>query len=276
MNTNIKRATKQIATSPLIEYLTRLGYVVRGLVYGVIGALALEMALGKNANPADQAGAISALSNTPLGEFLLYIILAGLLGYAVWGLIRAVLDPLHKGIRPKGIIERVGYAVSGISYLVLAVSTYNLLAGTQSTQSSGEQTKETTASILSKSWGVWLIGVAAMAVIGAGIVQIARGLSRDFEKQFQPYALNRSQRKWINRLGRFGTIARGIVFGLVGLFLLLAAYNHDPNQAQSIDGVFTDMLGQPYGPWLVGIVAFGLVAFGIYSAVSGLWLRLKR
>jgi len=88
--------------------------------------------------------------------------------------------------------------------------------------------------------------------------------------------LSSNQRKWIDRLGRFGTAARGVVFTLVGMFLFLAAFHHDPSHAKGIDGVLTALLHQPYGAWLLGVVALGLVAFGIYSAMSGLWLRLKR
>ena len=194
-------------------------------------------------------------------------------------MIRAVFDPLHKGTDAKGIAERVGYAVSGLSYMLLAFATYGLITGGASAARNGAQaaqTQQTTASILSKSWGPWVVGIAAVILIGVGLSQIFQGLRPDFERQFQPYALSSSQRKWIDRLGRFGTASRGVVFTLVGMFLFLAAYHHDPSQAKGIDGVLAALLHQPYGAWLLGVVALGLVAFGIYSAMSGIWLRFKR
>jgi hypothetical protein len=274
-----RRVAGQAIASPLMEDLMRLGYMVRGLVYGVVGILALQVALGIGGAINDLQGAIVAMGKTPVGDVLLIVILIGLIGYALWGLIRALFDPLHKGTTAKGIAERVGYAISGISYGLLALATYGLITGATSAARNGAQaaqTQRTTASILSNSWGPWVVGIVAVVIMGVGLLQIVRSVRSDFEQQFQPYALNTNQRKWIDRLGRFGMAARGLVFLLVGLFLFLAAYQNDPKQAQGIDGVLMALLHQPYGPWLLGLVALGLIAFGIYSAMSGLWLRFRR
>lgn len=280
---SFKQEGKQVAgdatTSRPMEDLMRLGYVVRGLVYGVIGVLALQVALGRGGALSDTQGAIAAMGQTPFGSLLLYVVLVGLLGYALWSVVRAVLDPQHQGTDAKGIVARVGNAVSGISYGLLAYATYGLItAGASAARNGaqGAQTQQTTASILSNSWGPWAVGLAGVIVIGIGLSHVVRGLNPEFKRQFQAYALSSSERKWIDRLGRFGTAARGVVFTLIGLFLFLAAYHHDPRQAQGIDGVLTVLLHQPSGPWLLGIVALGLIAFGIYSAMSGYWLRLKR
>jgi hypothetical protein len=274
-----KKAAREVTTSRLVETLMRLGYVARGLVYGMIGVLAFQVAMGTGGALDDTQGAIVALGKTPLGEVVLYGMLLGLIGYGLWGVIRAVFDPLHKGTDLKGIAERVGFAVSGISYTLLAFATYGLITGGSSAArngAQGAQTQQTTASILSKSWGPYVVGIAGVVVIGIGLLQMFKGLRPNFERQFQAYALSSNERKWIDRLGRFGTTARGVVFTLIGMFLFLAAYHHDPSQAKGIDGVLTALLHQPYGPWLLGVVALGLVAFGIYSAMSGLWLRFKR
>ena len=274
-----KKAAREVTTSRLTETLMRLGYVARGLVYGIIGVLAFQVALGTGGALTDTQGAIVALGQTPLGAVLLYGILVGLIGYALWGVIRAVLDPMHEGADAKGALARVGYAVSGLSYMLLAYATYGLITGGASAARSGAQgaqTQQATASILSKSWGPYVVGIAAVIVTGIGLLQMFKGLRPHFERQFQAYALTSYERKWIDRLGRFGTAGRGVVFTLIGVFLFLAAYQHDPSQAKGIDGVLTALLHQPYGPWLLGVVTLGLVAFGIYSAMSGLWLRFKR
>jgi uncharacterized protein DUF1206 len=269
-----KRVGRQATTSPVMETLMRLGYVARGLVYGMIGVLAFQVAMGVGGSLNDPQGAIVALGRTPLGGVVLYGILLGLIGYALWGFIRAVFNPLHKNI-----VERVGFAVSGISYTLLAFATYGLITGGASAAQNGAQgaqTQQTTASILSQPWGSFVVGIAGLIVIGVGIVQMYKGLQRNFQKQFQAFSLSSVQQTWIDRLGRFGTAARGVVFALIGMFLFLAAYNHNPSQAQGIDGVLKALLHQPYGPWLLGVVALGLVAFGIYSVMCGIWLRLKR
>ncbi len=273
-----KGAALSASTSPLMEALMRLGYVARGLVYGVIGLLALQVVLGAGGKLADPQGAIAAMGQTAIGKILLYVILAGLVGYGLWGFIRAITDPLHKGDDAKGIAERVGYAVSGISYMLLALATYSLITGGAAAAHNGAQTAQTqqaAGTILSQPWGAWVLGLVGIIIIAIGLLQVYQGIRSDFNGQFHPYALNSSQRKWITRLGQFGTAARGVVFTLIGLFLFLAAYNNDPSRAQGIDGVLIALLRQPYGVWLLGVVALGLIAFGLYSVMGGLWLRFK-
>ena len=121
-----------------------------------------------------------------------------------------------------------------------------------------------------------MVGAIGLIVIGVGLSQIIKGFKGDFDQQFKPYKISRQQYKIITQLGRFGTAARGLVFSMVGFFLLLTALNNDPSQAKGIDGVLAALLTQPYGPALLAIVALGLIAFGIYSAMSGFWLRFKR
>ena len=274
-----KRTARGVVASPLMETLMRLGYVVRGLVYGMIGLLAFQVATGQGGSLEDPQGAIAALGKTPLGSIALYGILLGLLGYALWGFIRAITDPLHKGSDAKGIVLRIGYAVSGVSYLLLALATYGLISGGTSAARNGAQTaqtQQTAASILSKPWGPVAVGIAGIVVIVIGAIQVFQGLNSTFDKQFDLYALTAYQRTWMDRLGRFGTAARGIVFTMVGFFLFSAAYSHNASQAQGIDGVLKALLHQPFGPWLLGVVALGLVAFGIYSGMSGILLRFKR
>jgi len=268
-----------MTANPLMETLMRAGYIVRGLVYGIIGLLALQVAMGAGGSLDDPQGAIVAMGKTPLGSIVLYGILAGLIGYALWGFIRAVADPLHKGSDAKGIALRIGYAVSGVSYLLLALATYGLITGAGSAARNGAQTTQTqqaAANILSNSWGPVAVAIAGIVVIVVGAIQVFQGVKSTFDKQFDPYALTPYQRTWIDRLGRFGTAARGIVFAMIGFFLFSAGYQHNANQAQGIDGVLSALLHQSFGPWLLGIVALGLIAFGIYSGMSGILLRFKR
>ena len=274
-----KRAVKNVAATPLMETLMRVGYIVRGLVYGMIGVLALQVATGTGGSLNDPQGAIAALGKTSLGSVVLYAILIGLVGYALWGFIRAIADPLHKGSDAKGTVMRIGYAVSGVSYLLLAVATYGLITGGSSAARNGaqtSQTQQTAASILTKPWGPAAVAIVGIIIIVVGAIQVFQGINDTFDKQFDPYALTPHQRTWIDRLGRFGTAARGVVFTMVGLFLFSAGYNHNATQARGIDGVLSALLHQPSGPWLLGVVALGLIAFGIYSGMSGILLRFKR
>ena len=175
-----KKAARGATTSPIVETLMRLGYGVRGLVYGVIGVLAFQMAIGAGGALADTQGAIVALGKTSFGGAVCAGVLVGLIGYALWGVIRAVFDPLHKGADPQGIAERVGYAVSALSYMLLAFATYGLIIGGTSAARNGAQaaqTQQATASILSKSWGPWVVGIVAVTLTGVGLSQIISGLA---------------------------------------------------------------------------------------------------
>lgn len=266
-----KQAIQSATTSPLMEKLIRLGYMMRGLVYGVIGLLALQVAIGSGGKITDQQGAIAALGGTPLGQVLMYVMLAGLIGYALWGFIRAVVDPLQEGTDAKGIAQRVGYMVSGISYGLLALSTYGLITAKTTAAPSGAQgaqTQQATASILTQPSGDpgssrWPQPSSLEWVCSRSI----RGTRPKFNPQFQLAGYAGSARKWLEWAGRFGTVARGIVFSLIGVFLLQAATQHNASRAQGFDGVLTALLQQPYGTLLLGVVAAGLIAFGIYSAM---------
>ncbi len=221
----------------------------------MIGLLALKVTLGGRGQFTDQQGAIAAISRTQWGDILLYVTLVGLIGYGLLGLIRAFLDPLRKGKDAKGIVERIGYGVSGISYLFLGVATYNLIRGAAAAAKNGAQSQQLqhgAGTVLSKPWGPFVVGLAGVVVVGIGVVQIVRAGQRNFDQQFQPFALSPVQRRWIDHVGRFGAAARGVVFSLIGVFLFQAAYYHDPKRAQGIDGVLASLLHQPFGLYLRG------------------------
>lgn len=124
-------------------------------------------------------------------------------------------------------------------------------------------------------FGKWIVGLIGAIVLGTGIFQVYLGLRSNFDKQFQPYALTSKQVKIVKTVGRFGTIARAIVFFLIGLFLLFATYSANSAEVKGIDGALLILLQQPYGSWLLGIVALGLIAFGCYSLLSAFWFKFK-
>jgi len=270
-----KKVAKEAAYSPLMERLTRLGYGIKGVLYILMGLLALQGALGKNHSPADQLGAIVAISKLPYGEAIMWIVLVGLVSYSLWGLIRAFLDPFHKGTDLKGLIARGGFLVSAFTYGVLVFPTYDLIQGASGASQTGK-TQKFVADLMAMPWGRWAVGILGVAGIAAGLYQIYMGISSTFEQRFKPYALTADQLRTAKQIGRFGTIARGVVFGLVGFFFCLAAIYANPQQAKTFAGALNFLAHQPYGLWLLGIVAIGLIAFGMYSIMSAAWFRLKR
>jgi hypothetical protein len=270
----VKKAGQKAVSSPLIEALTRLGYGVRGIIYIVMGLLAVRVALGKGGALASPQGAIAAIGKQPAGMILLWVILVGVISYSVWGVVRAIWDPLHKGHDLKGLLTRLGYLASAFGYAFLAYTTYGYLKGV-SRSSSGSQTQLLT-SVMAMPLGRWAIGLTGLIVLAVGLYQITLGFKAGFERQFQIYALTPKQVKLAKDMGRFGTVARGVVFALVGILIFLAAYNANPKQPVGMDAALATLLHQPYGIWLLGIVAVGLVAFGAYSMLSAAWFRFRR
>jgi hypothetical protein len=266
-----KRAAKEAAYSPMMERLARLGYGIKGLIYVTMGLLAIQGALGKARTPADQFGAIRTFSKLPFAHVLLWIVLIGLISYALWGVIRAVMDPFHKGTDMKGLLARGGYLVSAATYASFVLPTYRLISGGRS--GSGGNQSQLVSQVMSLPMGRLIVGAIGLAAIAAGLYQVYLGFEAKFEKQFKTYALNADQYKLAIQIGRFGTIARGIVFAIVGFFFFLAAYYANPARAQGVNGALNYLARQPYGLWLMGIVAIGLIAFGIYSLMTAAWFR---
>jgi hypothetical protein len=267
---------KKAAYSPVMEALARLGYGVRGLIYITMGLLAVQVALGKSGAPTDQKGAIAAIGTQPAGVILLWVVLIGLVSYSLWGVVRAVFDPLHKGHDLKGLLARFGFLVSAFGYAILVLPTYRFITGAGSTTQNGAQTQQSMASIMAMPWGRWAVGVLGIAVLAGGLYQIYLGFKAGFDRQFQTYTLTPKEVKLATNIGRFGTSARGVVLAIVGSLIIRAAYQANPSQPVGMDTALATLMHQPYGIWLLGIVAVGLIAFGFYSMLCALWFRLKR
>ncbi len=273
--TNVKNAAKKAGYSPLMEGLTRLGYGVRGLIYFVIGLLALQLVIGQGGKLASPQAAIAAIGNQPAGRILLWVVLIGLISYALWGVVRAVLDPLHKGRDLKGVMARIGFLVSALGYSILIPTTYSYITGS-STGSSASQSHSIISTIMAMPWGRWAIGLIGVIVIVVGFYHIYQGIKANFDRQFQVYALTHDEAKLATNIARFGTASRGIVFAMIGGLIILAAYQANPNQPIGMDAALATLLKLPYGIWLLGIIAVGLIAFGFYSMLSAVWFRLRR
>ena len=272
---SVKRTAQKVALNPVMETLTRIGYGVRGLIYITMGLLAAQVALGKGGALASPQGALAAIGRQPAGSILLWVILVGIISYSAWGFVRAVLDPLHKGHDLKGLLARFGYLISAFSYAFLALPTYGYITGV-SHKTNGSQTEKLLTSIMRMPWGRLAIGILGLVALAGGLYQIYLGFKAGFDRQFKIYVLSPEELKLAIDIGRFGTAARGIVFAVVGGLITLGAYRANPHQPVGIDTALATLLHQPYGVWLLGVVALGLIAFGFYSILSALWFRLKR
>jgi len=278
-NDSVSKTAEDFPFNKTVESLARFGYATRGLIYFVIGLLTTLLAFGYGGKTTDQQGAIAMIGKQPFGRQLLWLVLIGLVCYSLWGLIRAILNPLHKTHDVKGYAIRVGYFVSGIGYLTLVLPTYGLISGGSQPAQTGvqqDQIQKFVASVLAIPLGKWLVGIIGIIVILVGLYQFIQGFIPVFEKQIILVNLTPVQVKRVNFLGRFGTVSRGIIFSLIGIYLVYAAYMSNSKLAKGFDSAMTSILQQPFGRWFMGIIALGLISLGLYSLCVAIFFRLKK
>jgi hypothetical protein len=261
---------EKVARSRGFEWLARAGFVARGLIYGIIGVLAIKLAVGAGGATTNQQGAMKAIAHQPFGRVLLILVAIGLAGYSLWRLTRALLG--HGPEDSDSRFERVGALGSGIVYAGLCAIAVEILLGSGSSGSGS--THKTTAGVLGWPGGTWLVGIAGAVLIGIGLFQGYRGLSKDFLKDSKIEQMNAPVRNWIEWIGGFGHLARMVVVSLVGVFLIKAAVDYNPNKAVGLDGALAKLAHASYGPFLLGIVAAGLIAFGLYSLSDARYRRI--
>lgn len=250
--------------------LARSGYAARGVVYLIVGGLAVLAALGQGGRTTDARGALTTLLTQPFGQILLAIVALGLVGYALWRVVQAITDTDHHGTDGKGLAIRSGLLVSAVTHALLAVSALSLIFGWGS--GGGDNgARNWTAWLLQQPFGRWLVGLIGLAIIGAGIAHMIKGYRAKFEKYFQMDAATLDK---ASPVCRFGLIARGIVFVIIGGFLIVAAVEFNSAEARGLQGALQALQQQPYGWILLGIVALGLVAFGVYSLIEAWYRRI--
>lgn len=270
-----QREGREAATSGPMSVLARAGYAVKGIVYLIIGGLAGKVAIGEGGATTDRNGALRAIHEQPFGRFLLAVVAIGLVGYALWSLIQAVLDPERQGTDAKGIAARVAYGVVGLSYGALAVAAAQLVMGSgNGGKSSDTTTKDWTARLLTLPFGPFLVVLVGLIVIGVAGYLFYRAYSAEFEKSMDLATLSREARRGVIALGRAGYASLGVVFGIVGVFLIVAAVRNNAGAAKGLGGALAELARQPYGHVVLGIVAVGLIAYGLFSFTQARYRRL--
>lgn len=253
-------AARTAHDSRAVEVLARLGLAARGLVFLVLGVLALSIASGGDAQ-ADQEGALRELAAAPLGRPLLVVLAVGFLGYAAWLFLEAAVG--HRGEDHPGL-HRAKSGGKGLVYLALAVSTAQFLA-----RGAGSGSAESrTAEVLSRPGGQLAVGLVGLIVLGIGLYLVVKGLRRKHADCLEHYRVPRALRRPAIAVGAVGYVGRGVTVGLIGAFLLRASALSDAQEAKGLDAALQTVASQPYGRVLLALTAIGLIAYALWSFIE--------
>src|SRR5262245_58816670 len=233
---------------------------MRGVSYLIPAILALRLALGRGGVAITQGEAIAMLGREPFGRFLLVTVAAGLASYALWGLIRAVLDPLERGTTRHGMARRLGYLSSALGYGGMLLLTLGLLTGLR------HPSHDWLARVLSWRGGPLLVGAVGLGwIAGAGMSEVVKAWRGTFKRDLGLERMGPHEQHLATWLGGFGIAARGFVLAIIGVSLVKAALHADATRRRGMGGALLDLSHAPHGRYLLGVVALGLLAFGLYS-----------
>lgn len=247
---------------PAIDKFARAGYMAKGTVYIIIGALAMMTAVGHRKETSDTKGAIETIGAQPLGGILLLILAVGLAGFSAWRFVQAFADPDGEGGDVKGILVRASRFGGGIFYSVITYQAANTILGGRPSSDNNEQTL--TAVLLRQPLGASLIAAAGLGFAIYGIIEMVKAIRNSFTDSFKLDKIQPAMYRYLAATAKFGLCARGVVFGLIGYFLVRTAVFSDPEETKGMDDALAELALQPYGRWLLGVAAFGFVAYGLY------------
>ena len=264
---------------PFVESFARIGYAAKGVVYVVIGVLSAMAGLGAGGETAGTRGAMETIARQPLGQIMLAVVALGLVGYGVWQFIRAIEDPENEGADGKGAAKRIGFFISGTIHFGLVWYAIGIITGAAlgGTAGGGDDAsaKGWSATAMSFPMGRWLVAAAGVGFIGYGIWQLVRAFRSHLDRRLRLGEMSPHTRKFVIHLSRIGMAARGVVFGVIGVFLALAAWRHNANEARGLGGALHALEEQPYGPWLLAAVGAGLIAYGVYEFTEARYRQIN-
>ncbi|PRH76534.1 hypothetical protein C6N75_25130 [Streptomyces solincola] len=253
--------------SKVLEWAGRWGFAAKGVIYLLVGVLAVRVAFGENdGRQADRGGALAEVAEKPLGSVVLWAVGVGLVGMALWQLSEALWGT-KTGKRLLSAGRCVFYAFVAFSVLAFA-------AGSGGGGSSDQQSQDVTARAMELPAGRWLVGAVGVGIAIAGVVNAVRAAMRSYHKHLKLGEMSRRARQAVDVTGVAGGIARGLVFIAAGGFAARAAWVYDPDQAKGVDDTLRSFAATPAGPWLLVAVAVGLALYGVFCFAMARWRRV--
>ncbi|MFJ6699141.1 DUF1206 domain-containing protein [Streptomyces sp. NPDC091272] len=272
--TSATGTARRAARSDTMKHAARAGFTARGVIHLLIGVLALQIALGGGGKSADQGGALAEIAEKPFGKVLLWALGIGLAAMALWQLTEA----LFGSVGPDGDKPRKRLLAGGL-FVFYGFVSYSVLAFAVGSKSSGggasdKESQDVTAKAMGLPAGQWLVGLVALVVVGAGLWIAVQAIRRKYHKEMKMGEMSRRTRQLVDVTGVGGGAARGLVFAVAGGFAVQAAVTFDPNKAKGMDDTIRSFRETPAGPWLLVVLAIGLMLFGVFSFAMARWRKL--
>ena len=268
---DVQSGGRRAAHSPAFEALARIGFVARGVIYGTIGLLAVQVAIHSSNEKTNQRGAMQTIEKQPFGHGLLIAVAVGLGGYALWRFVQAAYGRGPEGGGDSSASGRIVALASGLSYAAMCALAVGVLLGSSSSSGNAHSSA---AGVLSWPAGRWIVGAAGAIFIGVALYQGYKGISRKFLEEDKTEKMGPMALRWLTIIGVIGHLARMVAFGLIGVFVVKAAVDYAPKKAVGLDGALAKLAHQTYGTVLLLVVATGLVAFGLYSIADARYRRI--
>lgn len=265
----VSMKARRASDSRAAQLLARAGLTARGVIYILIGIVAILVATGQGGHQADQQGALQLVASQPFGLVALWLLAIGFVGYALWRLSEAAFGVTGEGT---GAGPRLKSLVRGLVYASFAVLTFKIILGQKANQA-GQQ-KDFTASVMHHAGGRFAVGIVGLIIVIVGLALVVEGARQKFMKHLRTGEMSPQTRKMVKRLGTVGTIARGLVFALAGVLVIDAAIAASPSKAGGLDTSLHTLRNAPFGEFLLIIAALGLIAFGIYGLAEARWRRV--
>ena len=271
----IRTTGRSVGHGDWTERAGRVGLVAKGVSYALIGILAIQIPLGQGGQAADRQGALRQLATKDWGPAALIALAVGFACYAVWRLIEAVVDREREGHDAKGLAKRARSLGLGVLYAASAAAALALVRSSSSRAGGGGgDEKQETARVLDWPAGRWIVLAVALGFLADGLYNVYRGVTTKFRERLKTQEMSQGVERAAVGSGVLGHLARGVVFGMVGVFLAKAAIEYDPNEAVGIDGALLKLVQHDQGPLLLGLVASGLIAYALYCLVEARYRKI--
>jgi hypothetical protein len=254
-------AGRQAHQSEWLDHAARIGLIAYGLVHLVIAWLAVQLALGDRSGSADSKGAVQQLSQQPFGQALVWAVAVGMFLLAVW----QALEGLFGYRDEEGFTrlrKRVTAGGKAVVYVVIGLSAVHAATGSSSSGKNG--TDSTTAKVMDWPGGQVIVCAVGVAIMGIGGYLVHRAFTEKFAKHINAEGRSGQAGKAYLWFGKAGYTAKGVTFGIVGALFLYAGLSHEAKKSGGLDQALHKVLQQPFGPFLLVVIALGLACYGLF------------